>query len=108
MKLDVDIQNHCVMLIVTDFVNTFPTEDEVLDTIWYRPSKIFVPSVFVCSQTKVFSSFGLRVETIWADMGEYIVVPSSAKIRNPYEESEKVRGMVPEFIILMFTGSPIW
>jgi len=41
-----------------------------------------------------------------ADIGEYNRVPSNPEIFNPYEASEKVRGTLPEFIILIVMVSP--
>ena len=45
------------------------------------------------------------VEITWADIGEYIKIPDNPVIFKPYDESEKVSSVVPEFIILICINS---
>ena len=46
------------------------------------------------------------MEITWADIGEYIKIPDNPVIFKPYDKSEKVSSVVPEFTILIY--SPVY
>ena len=51
------------------------------------------------------SSPGSRVDITELEIGEYINIPDNPVIFKPYDESEKVSSVVPEFTILICINS---